>query len=325
MNQEGKQVVISFKFAVYELEIKHKIVQELGAFSLFCMKAISQGVLLEELVSIMQLEQHIIEKQLSFAISRKYLDNDYSLTDKGLETILLYEFLDACNTKKLHLALEHYIENSTKHIFCVENEKFTTTSQGVVVEDNIYDYKIQKKFDELLEEDREKLFHFLVGYFPEYEEVIRKFLEDFIIKLQSCNETLYYNFKQENHLFFQMLSGYETKDSLRVNIPLLEVKKSFSSQILEQEKLKDLEERFCRYSLFNLVDGSSYSYKKEKFPRANITLHVSISKEEILVKLQAKEQEKLGIDELLFVDMKTEFQECFGKGYFDIKTILEAL
>ena len=40
----GIVLVISFKFSVFELKIEHRILKELGEFTVFCMKAINSGL-----------------------------------------------------------------------------------------------------------------------------------------------------------------------------------------------------------------------------------------------------------------------------------------
>ena len=69
-------MIISFKFSVFDLEIEHKILKELGEFTIFCMKTISNGMKIKDVSNIIQIKEKTIKKQLAFAISRKYLTDE---------------------------------------------------------------------------------------------------------------------------------------------------------------------------------------------------------------------------------------------------------
>ena len=70
-------MIISFQFSIFNLEIEHKIIKELGEFTIFCMNAIHDNLTIEEISDIIKIKNKNIEKQLSFATSRGYLDNNF--------------------------------------------------------------------------------------------------------------------------------------------------------------------------------------------------------------------------------------------------------
>jgi len=137
-------VIISFKFSVFDLTIEHKISKELGEFTIFCMNAISNNLKLRDISNIIQIKHKIIEKQLDFAISRKYLTDNLTLTEKGLETVALFEFINNFNQNKIKIALEHYVENNSKQLYSVNSVKFDNESTGHQLKDSLFDYKVKK-------------------------------------------------------------------------------------------------------------------------------------------------------------------------------------
>jgi hypothetical protein len=123
-------LIISFKFSVFNLKIEHKILKELGEFTIFCMKAISNDMKIEDISNSIQIKKKIIKKQLTFAISRKYLTDDFILTEKGIETVKLFEFINIFNQNKVKIALEHYIENNSKLLYSINNKELVSNCSG---------------------------------------------------------------------------------------------------------------------------------------------------------------------------------------------------
>ena len=319
---------ISFKFSVFNLEIKHLILKELGEFTIFCLKAISDRISLADISNIVQIDENNVKRQLSFALSRKYLDDNYCLTMKGTELIELFNFLTHFNEKNLQIALEHYIENSSKQIYSIENKNFTDNHNGYLIKDKLYDYKVKNSFYDIVEKDKEQIKSFLIKKFPKYEIIIEKYLEDFIFQIEKEKDnSLYYNYKSNDSFFINKLKDNREKgkDYISVEIPILEVNKFFKSDFLDEEFVSNLKSRFDNFKYFNLITGDVTSLvdRKIKYFNLDLKLDSKLNETDIVKKYQCLE--KFTIDELLLVDIKTEVKRINEVKFLNIIEILGEL
>ena len=319
---------ISFKFSVFNLEIKHLILKELGEFTIFCLKAISDRISLADISNIVQIDENNVKRQLSFALSRKYLDDNYSLTMKGIELIELFNFLTHFNEKNLQIALEHYIENSSKQIYSIENKNFTKNYDGYLIKDKLYDYKVKNSFYDIVEKDKEQIKSFLIKNFPKYEIIIEKYLEDFIFQIEKeKGNSLYFNYKSNDDFFINKLKNNREKgkDYIFVEIPILEVNKTFKSDFLDKEFIANLESRFDNFKYFNLITGDVTFLVDKKIKHFNSDLKLNSKLNEIDIVKKYQSLEKFTIDELLLVDIKTEVKRINEVKFLNIIEILGEL
>ena len=315
-------MIISFKFSVFDLEIGHKILKELGEFTIFCMKAISNDLTIKDIANIIQIKEQTIEKQLSFAISRKYLTDDFALTEKGTETVELFEFVNIFNQSKVKIALEHYIENNSKLLYSVNNKKFDDNPTGYLVQDNLYDYKVRNKFDEIIEEDRMKIKEFILVDFGNYKTIIEKYLDDFIFKINITEKQKFYNYEiNENNFVSELKNTYNRANSnISIDIPMLEVNKIITSQILESEHITMIQSEFNKYRYFNLINGQPLELGHQK-KKSDMKIEPLMNKKDIIKNnLESKEMQ---LNDFLYLDMQTKTKEFYQTKFFDITNIME--
>ncbi len=317
-------MIISFKFSVFDLQIEHKILKELGEFTIFCMKAISNDIKIKDISNIIQIKKKIIKKQLAFAISRKYLTDDFILTEKGIETVELFEFINIFNKRKIKIALEHYIENNSKLLYSANNKKFEDNNTGHLIKDNLFDYKIQYKFDEIIEKDRSKIKDFILNDFENYKTIIEKYLDDFIFKIEKNEKQRFYNYEINEDNFISELNNTQnrTNSYISIDIPILEVNKIITSEILDTEHIDKIKARFDKYKYFNLINGEPLQLKtKSKSNNSNLEMKPLINKKSIIKNnLDCKE---ICLNDFLYVDMKTEIKEFYKTKFFDITQMME--
>jgi len=134
---------LSFKFAIFDLKTEHQTLNDLGEFTIFCMDAINKSISLSNISNIIQLNEELIKRQLAFSISRKYLRNDYSLTEKGVEIVELLQLVKTVNQAEIKIALEQHVENNSKKIYSIENSCFEQEQRGILIKDRFSDYKLQ--------------------------------------------------------------------------------------------------------------------------------------------------------------------------------------
>lgn len=315
-------MVISFKFSVFDLEIEHKILEELGEFTIFCMKAISNHMKIKDISNIIQIKESIIEKQLSFAMSRKYLTDDFILTEKGIETVELFEFINMFNQKKIEIALEHYIENDSKLLYSVNNKMLEDDSTGYLIKDNLYDYKIQNKFDEIIKKDINKIKDLILDDFDEYKTIIEKYLNNFIFKISKNENKKFYNYKiDESNFISQLNNTYNAANSyISIDIPILEVNKIITSNILDRERIDTIQSKFNKYKYFNLIDGKPIKLGNQN-KNSNLKINPLISNESIAE--SNFNNQDFQLNDLLYINMKTEIKEFYQTKFFDITKIMD--
>ncbi len=317
-------MIISFKFSVFELEIEHKILKELGEFTLFCMKAISNDMKVKDISNIIQIKKKIIKKQLAFAISRKYLTSDFILTEKGIETVNLFGFINIFNQQKVKVALEHYIENTSKLLYAANNIKLEDNSTGYLIKDNLFDYKVQNKFDEMIERDRSQIKDFILDDFENYKIIIEKYLDDFIFKINKNEKQKFYNYSiKEDNFISELNNTYnKTNSYISIDIPILEVNKIITSEILDREHIDIIQSEFNEYKHFNLINGEPIQIKSQNnVNNSNIEVKPLVSKIDIIKKnLDSK---KFWLNAFLYIDMKTEIKEFYETKFFDITEIMD--
>ena len=317
-------MIISFKFSVFDLEIEHKILKELGEFTIFCMKAINHDMNIEDISDIIQIKRNIIEKQLAFAMSRKYLTDDFILTEKGIETVELFEFINIFNQRKIKIALEHYIENDSKLLYSADNKKFEDKNTGYLIKDNLFDYKIQYKFDEIIENDRSKIKDFILNDFENYKTIIEKYLDDFIFKIEKNEKQKFYNYEINEDNFIRKLNNTQnTANSyISIDIPILEINKIITSEILDTEHIDKIKDRFDQYKYFNLINGKSIQLEiKSKSTNSNLKIKPLVTKESIIK--NNLDRKEIWLNDFIYVDMKTEIKEFYQTKFFDITQIME--
>ncbi|MGD9554494.1 MAG: hypothetical protein AB7V28_08935 [Arcobacteraceae bacterium] len=317
-------MIISFKFSVFDLEIEHKILKELGEFTIFCMKAIDSNIKIKDISNIIQIKESIIEKQLSFAISRKYLTDDFILTEKGLETVGLFEFINIFNQQKVKIALEHYVENDSKLFYSENNPKLEDETTGYLVKDNLYDYKLQNNFDEIVEKDRSKIKDFILVDFYDYKTIIEKYLNDFIFKINKNEKQKFYNYKIDESNFISELNNIQntTNSYISIDIPILEVNKIITSNILDREHIDTIQSKFNKYKYFNLIDGKPIKLGNQK-KNSNLRITPLISNKSIIE--SNLNNQDFQLNDLLYIDMKTEIKEFYLTKFFNITQIMDKI
>ena len=322
-------MILSFKFSVFDLQIEHKILKEIGEFTLFCMKAISNDMKIRDISNIIQIKEEIIQNQLSFAVSRKYITSDFILTEKGTETVNLFEFINIFNREKLKISLEHYIENDSKQLYSPNNIKFENYSTGYLIKDNFFDYKVQNMFDEMIEINRTKIKDFILKDFQDYKIIIEKHLSDFIFKINKTEKQKFYNYETNDKDFINKLESSKNKINtcIPIDIPMLEVNKDIKSEFLDKAFINNLKSRFENFRYFNLITGEvsliNISNIDEKISNRNLEIMANYTEIDIVKKFS--NLEKFLIDELLFIDMKTETKRFYETKFLDIGKIMETI
>ena len=318
-------MTISFKLSVFKLEINHKILQELGEFTIFCMKAISSNLEIKYISNIIQIDEDVIKKQLSFAISREYLTDNFYLTKKGEETIKLFEFITLFNKNNIKIAMEHYIEKNSKKIYSASNSKLDNIAKGYIPKDNFYDYKVVNKFDEILNNDKNSIKDIILEEFKDYKEIIEKYIDDFIFKPIKLNEQKFYNYEIEDIKFVNNLSNNKKKEKeyISIKIPIIEIKKKIKSSIVSKEHIELVQNMFDNYRYIDLIIGNPISHNNIQEANPNIEIKPTLREIDLLKNNLSNQEIWLNI--FLFTDITTKIKKYGIIKYLNISDIMDKI
>ncbi len=190
--------------------------------------------------------------------------------------------------------------------------------------DNLYDYKLQNSFDEIIEKDRNKIKNFILVDFGNYETIIEKYLNDFIFKINKTEKQKFYNYKINESNFVDELNNAQNgfKSCISIEIPILEVNKIITSDILDSEYIDVIQSEFNEYKYFNLIDGKPIKLEtKNNKNSPNIKVKPLIGKIDIIKKNLNKKE--FWLNAFLYIDMKTEIKEFYETKFFDITKMME--
>lgn len=309
---------------MHEVELSHKNLDELGNFTIYCMKAIYKGLTVEDISDIILINDNVVKRQLDFMISRKYLNEYYCLTDKGREFIELFKLISDFNNNKVRVALDHFIEMNTRTVYSADNEDLSDEPMGVVVSDNLYNYKVKKKFKDTNEQDLDKLKILNLSGLALSEAFIDRHIQDFNFSLvNEFQQIKYFNYEINEDDLLEMLESSKVRgvDYIAVNIPVLAISKEITSQILKEDELSEIYKQLKRFSLFNLINGDaieSNDYQENRM-RHSIKLDPFINKNEVMHK---DTDVSIPISQLLFLDIKTDVKESGLTRFLNINDIL---
>lgn len=315
-------MILSFKFSLFELELKHSVLEELGNFTIFCLKAINSKMSIDDISNIIQIPKNVVEKQLTFAISRKYVTDDFQLTPKGLETVELFEFINIFNKEKVKIALEHYVEATYPYLYLEDYARLEDSSTGYLVKDNLYDYKIQNKFDEMIEDDKSRIKELILIKFENYKDIIEQNIDDFIFTINMVDNKKFYNYEIDKDVFVNEL--LDKKSCIAVDIPIVEIKKTVTSKIMNKKDIAKIQSKFDNYKYFNLINGELCNIeKKNQVNSPNIKIDTCINYENIIEKNSIDDIVEL--NELLYLDLKTDIKDFYITKYFNLRNIMDEL
>lgn len=321
LNKEVNTFVLSFKFNTYILKINSNIIQDIGELNLFCMKAIEQGLSIKDISSIILIDTKVIEKQLNFALSRQYLNKDNTLSEKGRKILLLFEFIEKVNNEQVKICLEKYIEKNKK-IFKTDNSNLEKYHFGEVVKDNFYDYKVKNIFKEI---DDNQFKIILINYFKKYENIIEEFFKELIFDIEESEDIKYFNYIINDKGLMNNLVNpkYKEKslDYINLAIPILKIDRKFKS--LVNNDTKNIVSIFDKYKYFSLIDGNTYH---QDITLIDIDINYKFQNKKSIEDILKKDfTENFNINDLLFLNIETKFEEFEDKKSLNITNIMEQI
>lgn len=173
-------ISLNLEFACFNISIDHKFIVDLGEFTIFCMKALSEGLTIDDISRITLLSTDLINSQLSFVRQRGYLSKDNRLTEKGNHLINLLEF-----KRKYSSSVRSYVDcyiddDKLKMTFSPESIDLLPSEGGIYVKSTIN----QVRLNRIVNSDSfiDKLLSCLIENIPEHKELIEKEKDNLIFQ-----------------------------------------------------------------------------------------------------------------------------------------------
>lgn len=218
-------ICMSFNFALCNVSIDHKLIDDLGEFTVFCMKALSEGLSINDISKITLLSPDHINSQLYYIQQKKYINEDNKLTDKGNLLVKLLEFKEKYK-KSIQFYVDCYLDNEElKILFSPEIvEKFPFKSEeSLIIQPLIKGYRITKIVNGTV--FRDIIVNYLMESLPEYKELIKTEKENFIFDI-TCKEFKNISLEFSVEEIMQAIS-YEKTKGIMIAIPAVVVESSY--------------------------------------------------------------------------------------------------
>ncbi|MGE4444893.1 MAG: hypothetical protein AB7E37_08000, partial [Candidatus Altimarinota bacterium] len=113
-----------------------------------------------------------------------------------------------------------------------------------------------------------------------------------------------------------------TNSYISIDIPILEVNKIITSNILDREHIDTIQSKFNKYKYFNLIDGKPIKLGNQK-KNSNLRITPLISNKSIIE--SNLNNQDFQLNDLLYIDMKTEIKEFYLTKFFNITQIMDKI
>lgn len=260
---KSEPLVIYTKFLKIRIRVISLLLDDIGSFERFCIKAISNDLSLEEISNITNLRPDVIEERINFLIGHKYiikLDDVYEFTNKGRKIIEHLEIVESINREPIFFA----IDKSGKNIFDFNQLKKFFILKGKdtspLIQEKISNYKIEFE-NELRYEIENKAWNLILLGNENIDRtelnIVYDCLENYFLPIELNFDDILYLKSSKN-------------DKENIYVPCIEKKIKFSFQELEnldhEEKkaLENLEEENLSI-LEKLVNRYLVEKKEEQF------------------------------------------------------------
>lgn len=313
------KVDLTLRFAKLRLNINHTQIVNLGSFSVFCLKAISEGLNLDQISQITLLKEELISEQLEFARERGYLTEYNTLTNKGARLIEILNFVEEYSGK-FFFYIDLYTEQTTAQAIYLEQEINRFSSNGK----NFIEPVLKQRGTLRLvnEKINKEIFHyFLLSQIPEQESLINQEWDQFELYCEPVDfKDITLTFEVSK--FMQSLSFEPKSNSVNLQIPILSI--NFSIKPLKESPDKSYLEKIqmeispLRQD-YNLIDGELISFKPTELERPSPNrIEPFLKQTDILNKdLISSISKKFSS----FAEIKPEIKTGFADAYLDKQTL----
>lgn len=321
---------IALEFAKFRINLKHQLIEDLGEFSVFCLKTISEGCSLEDISKITLLNKEFIYSQLSFIRDRKYITEDNQITEKGRRIVNILNFLEKYRSS-IEFYTDHYIDNPDYKkpipLNLIDNLSKKPSAKNIYIEQLIKPYRLTNMLNK--ENFKEKLIKFIIEEAPDYKDLIEEEKENLLIEAKHIeSKKAILEFEEEKLL---QSTSFVKEKGLTFAIPVitLETKCSVISnnkKVKEKfQKWYDANYHILKKKVYNLIDGSQieapFEFKikvEDKIPALVRKLNfdsLNIYEEDVIISGEI----------FPYMIIEKHIQEGYATGYISEKKFSEIL
>lgn len=186
-----RPIRLGLPFAVYELQLRHRLLDNLQSVSRFLLRALARGVTRDKILAVTALSSETLDAQCDYLRYQGYLDDGLALAPLGEEVVQLERLLPLCVKR---IGVDKFIG---KNIFVLPMDETAplAASPGSVPDVSLPEERHLKQFDHqnrvaeiLLDNDGAGLLQFLNYFWPEHGALFVRQLRYFDCRLRPLSD-----------------------------------------------------------------------------------------------------------------------------------------
>jgi len=186
-----RPIRLGLPFAVYELQLRHRLLDNLQSVSRFLLRALARGVTLDTILTVTALSAETIDAQCDYLRYQGYLGDGLTLAPLGEEVVQLERLLPLCVKR---IGVDRF---NGKNIFVLPVDEATPSVANLdgVPDAILPEERHLKQFDHqnrvaeiLLDKDGTGLLQFLNYFWPEHGALFARQLRYFDCRLRPLSD-----------------------------------------------------------------------------------------------------------------------------------------
>lgn len=183
-----RPIRLGLPFTVYELQLRHRLLDNLQSVSRFLLRALARGATLDTILSVTALSAETIDAQCDYLRYQGYLGDGLALASLGEEVVLLERVLPGCVKR---VGIDKFSGNNIFVLPIDDAALPPVASPSDVPDASLPEKRHLKQFDHqsrvakiLLDKDGEGLLKFLNYFWPEHGALFARQLRYFDCRLR---------------------------------------------------------------------------------------------------------------------------------------------
>lgn len=183
-----RPIRLGLPFTVYELQLRHRLLDNLQAVSLFILRAVARSVALDTILEVTALSAETIDAQCDYLRYQGYLGDGLALTPMGEEVVLIERLLPGCVKR---VGIDNF---SGKNVFVLPEDETVRpleTGPNDAPDATLPEARHLKQFDHqktvaelLLDKDGEGLLRFVNYFWPQHSALFARQVTYFDCRLR---------------------------------------------------------------------------------------------------------------------------------------------
>ena len=187
-----RPIRLGLPFTIYELQIRHRLLDNLQSVSRFLLRALARGATIDTILAVTALSAETINAQCEYLRYQGYLGDGLSLAALGEEVVLIERLLPGCVK---HIGIDRF---GGKNIFVLpmdEMAEFDAIRAGGAPDATLPEERHLKQFDHqsqlagiLIDNDGKGLLDFTNLFWPEHSALFARQLRYFDFSLRPLTD-----------------------------------------------------------------------------------------------------------------------------------------